>query len=147
MICMFINDAIWWNTAAFVTYFVDWYFIYIIRGNFIKFANKYVKECFVIYYFMDVFVGYTVIVTIYDVWSPHTGWISGKWLQYAWYVTNVFLLGTCLFRTPFPWPLIVSRDHYALLYNIVCLIVLFVRKINWNIAGSLKTLLHDEGHL
>lgn len=85
-------------------------------------------------YFTDVFVGYTVIVTIYDVWSPHTGWISGKWLQYAWYVTNVFLLGTCLFRTPFPWPLIVSRDHYALLYNIVSLFYLYGRLIGTSLV-------------
>lgn len=130
MICMFINDAIWWNTAAFVTYFVDWYFIYIIRGNFIKFANKYVKECFV----------------IYILWMSL--WVTQWLLLYMTYDRLIqFLLGTCLFRTPFPWPLIVSRDHYALLYNIVCLIVLFVRKINWNIAGSLKTLSHDEDHL
>lgn len=118
------------------------FYIYIIRGNFIKFANKYVKECFV----------------IYILWM--SSWVTQWLLLYMTYDRLIQVgfpgsdcnmrdmwQGTCLFRTPFPWPLIVSRDHYALLYNIVCLIVLFVRKINWNIAGSLKTLSHDEDHL
>lgn len=146
MICMFINDAIWWNTAAFVTYFVDWYFIYIIRGNFIKFANKYTKNCFVIYISrMSLWVTQWLLLYMTYDRLIQVGFPGNDCNMHD--MWHVFLLGTCLFRTPFPWPLIVSRDHYALLYNIVCLIVLFVRKINWNIAGSLKTLLHDEGHL
>lgn len=145
MICMFINDAIWWNTAAFVTYFVDWYFIYIIRGNFIKFANKYTKNCFVIYIFHGCLCG--LHSDCYYIWRM----MASYRLDFREMIAICMICDKCVFA----WhmfishsiPLIVSRDHYALLYNIVCLIVLFVRKINWNIAGSLKTLLHDEGHL
>lgn len=142
MICMFINDAIWWNTAAFVTYFVDWYFIYIIRGNFIKFANKYVKECFVIYIlWMSLWVTQWLLLYMTYDRRIQVGFPGNDCNMH-----DMWQMCFCLAHVYFTL-LIVSRDHYALLYNIVCLIVLFVRKINWNIAGSLKTLSHDEDHL